>query len=312
MTNSTPKELSVSAEMNQEITKPNTPLFSDLDQTFSDEVTQIGGSVQEQIIQAEQRRQEEILNAGQNRAEILANGQCETIRMSENIKNAFDALRRGYPDKAMEEQCQGTEFRENANKIIDAIVLKTMSSIAGPTMRDLDVSKIVVVMPWRAGLAFAESYIKCGVTRFVHVSSRRNHETLKTEVDYDSGEVNNGDIVIIADPMLATGNTAVDAMHRVISRGATPSQLIVNAVVGAPIGAKMVNDAVGKNSSVKIIVGELDEKLDHRGYIVPGLGDFGDKYFHEFTQSKVDGLADLMKLDQVSHQKLTERFDIKN
>jgi len=259
----------------------------------------IGASANELIIDAQNREKERILNAGCDRETILRNNLCEQILLSEDLQEAFKNLRRGYPDRPFAEQCHGQEFRENADKIIDAI--------AEHTLRNLDPKKVVVMMPWRAGLAFSRSYQQRGVDKFYHVSSRRDEETLETMVDFESGQVGEGDTVIMADPMLATGNTAVDAFQRIMASGIAPENIIVNAVVAAPVGVQAIKR---RCPAIRVVTGALDDKLDHRGYIVLGLGDFGDKYFGNFTRQQVEAIADALKFGALPRRKLTERFQL--
>lgn len=243
-----------------------------------------------------EQERERKLNAGCTREMIMQSGACELITINEELCKAMSTLRRGYPDKQYAEQSHGQEFRENADLII--------SAIAEQTLQGLDPNKVVVLMPWRAGLAFSKCYLEHGVHRFYHVSSRRDEETLETIVDYESGNIEKGDTVIMADPMLATGNTARDSIHRMLASGVTPEQIIVNAVVAAPIGVQTVKHY----PAIRVVAGALDEKLDHRGYIVPGLGDFGDKYCGDLTGKELVALANALRLEPAAYQKLQERF----
>ena len=259
-----------------------------VEQTGTIATTLLGESAEE-----ERERQ---LNAGCDRQTILENKACELVELSDREVYAFQTLRRGYPDKPFTEQCQGREFRAAADQVI--------SAIAEHTLQGLNPDKAVVLMPWRAGLAFGKAYMERGVHKFYHVSSRRDEKTLKTIVDYESGLIEPGDTVIMADPMLATGNTARDAIDRMLASGLSPEQIIVNAVIAAPVGVQ----AVKQYPAIRVVVGALDEKLDHRGYIILGCGDFGDKYFGDFTESDVAATAATLKIDGVSHRKLAERF----
>lgn len=80
--------------------------------------------------------------------------------------------------------------------------------------------------------------------------------------------------VIVVDPMLATGNSAAAAIARLKERGVNSIKLI--CILGAPEGVKTVLDA---HPDVSITVAGIDEKLNDHGYIVPGLGDAGDRIF---------------------------------
>ena len=82
--------------------------------------------------------------------------------------------------------------------------------------------------------------------------------------------------VYIIDPMLATGGTLIDSIAYVLERGA--SEVICICLIGAPEGVAAVEAAVG-DANVTIVLGSLDSHLNEKGYIVPGLGDAGDRLF---------------------------------
>jgi uracil phosphoribosyltransferase len=82
--------------------------------------------------------------------------------------------------------------------------------------------------------------------------------------------------VYIIDPMLATGGTLIDSIAYVLERGATEVTCI--CLIGAPEGVAAVEAAVG-DANVTIVLGALDSHLNEKGYIVPGLGDAGDRLF---------------------------------
>jgi uracil phosphoribosyltransferase len=106
---------------------------------------------------------------------------------------------------------------------------------------------------------------------------KRNEETLEP---YTYAERLPDDLtgrqVFIIDPMLATGGTLIDSINYVFERGATDVTAV--CLLGAPEGLKAVEAAVG-NKNVSIVLGALDEKLNEIGYIVPGLGDAGDRLY---------------------------------
>ncbi|MEM4641294.1 MAG: uracil phosphoribosyltransferase [Candidatus Pacearchaeota archaeon] len=242
-------------------------------------------------------KQEIILNQGSDREAILKSKACEIIKQTKKIFFAFRNLRRGYPKKPLSQQCKGKEFRKNAEIIIEAIAEKTLKGIKP--------EKVVLVMPWRAGLAFAKSYMQKGVKNFYHLSARRDEKTLKTLIDFEFGKINPKDIVIIADPMLASGNTIINTIERVISKGASPKKIIINSVVAAPVGIQKIKKLYPE---VRIIIGSLDEKLDYRGYIVPGLGDFGDKYFADFSAEELKELLGIFKIGKLGYKKMVDRI----
>lgn len=241
---------------------------------------------------------EGLLNADITRELILRDELCEVLEGDKRVAEAMRVLRKGYPYLPLSQQCSGRAFREAADIILRAIVSKTAARIT-------DKNKMVVLLPWRSGLAFGECYRAVGANKFYHLSSKRNEETLETEVDYENGSAGEDDTVIIADPMLATGNTVVDAILRMKNKGVAENDIILNAVVAAPAGVARVKKDY---PLVKIIVGALDEKLDHRGYIVPGLGDFGDKYFAEMSADELRKLSDCFELDENGRQKMLGRI----
>ena len=81
-------------------------------------------------------------------------------------------------------------------------------------------------------------------------------------------------LIIVVDPMLATGGSAADALSMLKARGVKTAKLM--CLIAAPEGIKAVQEA---HPDVEIYVAHIDEKLDEHGYIVPGLGDAGDRLF---------------------------------
>jgi uracil phosphoribosyltransferase len=106
---------------------------------------------------------------------------------------------------------------------------------------------------------------------------KRNEETLEplTYAERLPDDLTGRQIYII-DPMLATGGTLIDSINYVFDRGATDVTAV--CLLGAPEGLKAVEAAIG-NKNVTIVLGALDEKLNEIGYIVPGLGDAGDRLY---------------------------------
>ena len=111
--------------------------------------------------------------------------------------------------------------------------------------------------------------------RIGHIGIFRDEETLQP-VEYFAKfpeELDQRDIFIV-DPMLATGGSAIAAINSIKQRGAKNIKLV--CLVGAPEGVKAINEA---HPDVTVYLASLDEKLNEKGYIVPGLGDAGDRIF---------------------------------
>jgi uracil phosphoribosyltransferase len=136
----------------------------------------------------------------------------------------------------------------------------------------------IVIPVLRAGLGMLEGIVKLLPTAEVgFLGIKRNEETLEpfTYANRLPDDLT-GRQVFIIDPMLATGGTLIDSINYVFERGATDVTCI--CLIGAPEGLASV-EAHMHGKDVKIVLGALDEKLNEKGYIVPGLGDAGDRLY---------------------------------
>ncbi|MFM2385126.1 MAG: hypothetical protein RL166_1000 [Actinomycetota bacterium] len=142
----------------------------------------------------------------------------------------------------------------------------------------LSTPRPIIVPILRAGLGMLDGIVKLLPTATVgFLGIKRNEETLQP-VTYANRlpEDLSGRQVYIIDPMLATGGTLIDSIDYVFERGATEVTCI--CLLGAPEGVEAVRQHVGEKN-VNIVLGALDEKLNEVGYIVPGLGDAGDRLY---------------------------------
>ncbi|MEY2815449.1 MAG: hypothetical protein RJA78_25 [Actinomycetota bacterium] len=136
----------------------------------------------------------------------------------------------------------------------------------------------IIIPVLRAGLGMLEGIVKLLPTAEVgFLGIKRNEETLQpyTYANRLPDDLT-GRQVFIIDPMLATGGTLIDSIDYVFDRGATDVTCI--CLLGAPEGLAAVQEHVG-DRNVQIVLGALDEKLNEHGYIVPGLGDAGDRLY---------------------------------
>ncbi|MEY3855812.1 MAG: hypothetical protein RJA45_282 [Actinomycetota bacterium] len=142
----------------------------------------------------------------------------------------------------------------------------------------LSTPRPIIVPILRAGLGMLEGIVKLLPTATVgFLGIKRNEETLVPETYANRlPEDLSGRQVYIIDPMLATGGTLMDSIDYVFERGATEVTCI--CLLGAPEGVEAVRKHVG-DKNVNIVLGALDEKLNEVGYIVPGLGDAGDRLY---------------------------------
>jgi uracil phosphoribosyltransferase len=136
--------------------------------------------------------------------------------------------------------------------------------------------KLTLVPVLRAGLGMADGILKLVPSaRVGHIGMYRDHTTLQP-VDYYfkiPGDAEARDFIIL-DPMLATGGSAVAAVTALKARGATRVRLV--CLVAAPEGVKRMLEAHG---DVQVYTAALDRQLNEHGYILPGLGDAGDRLF---------------------------------
>ena len=136
--------------------------------------------------------------------------------------------------------------------------------------------KLAFVPILRAGLGMVDGVLTLVPSaRVGHIGLYRDPETLNPVEYYcklpaDIGERE----VIVLDPMIATGGSAIDAFTQIKKRG--PKAIKFMGIIGAPEGLKALTEA---HPDVEIYVAAMDERLNSHGYIVPGLGDAGDRIF---------------------------------
>lgn len=143
----------------------------------------------------------------------------------------------------------------------------------------LSLPRPMVVPILRAGLGMLE-----GMTRLLPTAEvgflglQRNEETLEA-ITYANRlpEDLSGRECFVLDPMLATGGTLVASIEYLFERGARNVTCIT--LLCAPEGLATVEQAVSDRADVKIVTAAVDERLNERGYIVPGLGDAGDRLY---------------------------------
>ena len=144
------------------------------------------------------------------------------------------------------------------------------------TAKRLSGKKICLVPILRAGLGMQEGVHKLiPAARVGHIGLYRDPETLQAVEYYAKfpADIEDRDILVI-DPMLATGASAVEAITAIKKRGSNKIRFV--CLIAAPEGVEALQKA---HSDVDIYIAALDEKLDEKSYIIPGLGDAGDRLF---------------------------------
>ena len=146
----------------------------------------------------------------------------------------------------------------------------------GTSKMDLPESSPVLIAILRAALPYLngfQNYFNKSDVGFIGAFRKKKSGEVSIKLDYAAAPDLTDKHVILIDPMLATGNSLLDSVNELITRG-VPAHLHIAALVAAPEGIAHLE----KNLKIPhtIWTFSVDEKLDHRYYIIPGLGDAGD------------------------------------
>ena len=187
-----------------------------------------------------------------------------------------------------DERTSMKEFRELVEEITTLMTYESLKN--GVPTTDIEVktpletctqtvvkdNSIVIVPILRAGLGMVNGiHVLFPSARVGHIGMYRDEETLQPQSYYCKLPVGIEDkLVLIVDPMLATGGSACDAIQLLKDRGCKHIKFM--AIIGAPEGVSKVAEA---HPDVDIYVSTLDRCLNDKGYILPGLGDAGDRLF---------------------------------
>jgi uracil phosphoribosyltransferase len=182
--------------------------------------------------------------------------------------------------------CPSPEFRQRARRIASLMVpavtadLET-TTVPCPTPLEITsgktVSRPIILVPiLRAGLGFLDGFLDLIPQAAVaHIGLARNEKTLRPEAYYLKHPVLLEDAeMILLDPMLATGGSAVHAVTTLLEAGAT--RIRFASLLAAPEGIATLREA---HPEVQIYTASIDRCLNDLGYILPGLGDAGDRLF---------------------------------
>ena len=155
----------------------------------------------------------------------------------------------------------------------------TYEEIETPLMRmnapKLEGKKVVIAPILRAGLGMVDGLLTLMPSaRVGHIGMYRDEETCQPVFYYYKMPPGKDRLVIVTDPMLATGGSAIDAINRLKADGYTSIRLM--CLVASPQGVKAVAEA---HPDVDLYLAALDEGMNAKNYILPGLGDAGDRIF---------------------------------
>ena len=179
------------------------------------------------------------------------------------------------------------EFRELIGEISQILCYEAMKDadledveietpICKMKAKKLNEDKYAFVPILRAGTGMLEGLIATMPNAKIgHIGLYRNEETLKpVKYYYKTPKDLKNRITVVLDPMLATGGSAMDAINMLKEDGAKDIKFL--CIIAAPEGIKKLQEA---HPDVEIYCAAVDEKLNENGYIVPGLGDAGDRIF---------------------------------
>ena len=170
----------------------------------------------------------------------------------------------------------GNLITYEATRYLDLDEIEIETPICKTKVKELSGKKLAIIPILRAGLGMVEGMLSLVPSaRVGHIGLYRDPVTAEPHEYYCKipADCDKRDVFVV-DPMLATGGSAVAAIQMLKDEGV--KKIIMMCIIAAPEGVKAITDA---HPDVDIYIGALDEKLNEKKYIVPGLGDAGDRIF---------------------------------
>lgn len=193
----------------------------------------------------------------QHKLSIMRNKETSTLKFRELLKEI--AMFMGYEITR--------DFPLEYEEIETPLMKMNAPKISG--------KKVVIAPILRAGLGMVDGLLSLiPSARVGHIGMYRDEETCQPVFYYYKMPAGKERMVIVTDPMLATGGSACDAISRLKNDGYTQIRLM--CLVASPMGVKAVTES---HPDVDIYLAALDEGLNEKNYILPGLGDAGDRIF---------------------------------
>ncbi len=161
-----------------------------------------------------------------------------------------------------------------ATKELELRDVKISSPICDTTVKELDEEKVVVVPILRAGIGMVDGFLDLlPFAKVGYIGMYRDEETILPQKYYFNMPKNmDNRQAFLVDPMLATGGSAIAAIDELKKMGV--KKISFMCILAVPEGLEALSKA---HPDVDIFIGEMDEKLNENKYIVPGLGDAGDR-----------------------------------
>ena len=190
------------------------------------------------------------------------------------------------------EETKTREFREAAEVVFGFLAREIKGRLFSPKkvavetpvgkttceILDMDSRRIILMPIIRSGIAMLSAFQREMLNWDVGFVGQQRDETTAEPREYyfNVPQIFSEDIVLILDPMIATGGSAVATIQTLAKEKATVKQMHIAAVVAAPEGLNLLTS---KLPELGITVAAIDERLNEQKFIVPGLGDFGDRYW---------------------------------
>ena len=184
-----------------------------------------------------------------------------------------------------DQRTEPDEFRALSNKIITMLVYEATRDL--PVRREMVstpltqapatriAAEVVAIPVLRAGLGLLGPVLDLLPRVSVgYIGLERDEQTAVARIYYNKLPRLEGKVPLLLDPMLATGGSGAQALDLIKEAGGTGARMI--CVVAAPEGVRLIQE---RHPEVHVFTAALDEGLNDRAYIVPGLGDYGDRLF---------------------------------
>lgn len=196
------------------------------------------------------------------------------------VKHKLSVLRdKNTPSNIFREALREIALMEvyEATRTLSTTPIDIETPIAQASCQTIKGNEPIIIPILRAGLAMQEAFMTLIPTApIAHLGMKRDEETHEPSVYYENIPASVADRpVLLVDPMLATGGSLVAAIEAVRARGAKDITCVV--IVAAPEG---VRRAFACDPHLRIVTAALDEGMNEDAYIVPGLGDAGDRIFN--------------------------------
>jgi uracil phosphoribosyltransferase len=182
-------------------------------------------------------------------------------------------------------------FRKNLERLGELLAYEISKTLTfqstevqtplGSAKMELPVDQVVLVAVLRAALPFYQGFLNSfdqAESGFIGAFRQEDGEKIGVNLGYHASPKLDNKVLILVDPMLATGQSCVTALKTLLEHG-TPKAIHIVAAFAAPEGVEHLSTHL--NVSYSLWLGTLDQKLNSKSYIIPGLGDAGDLAFGE-------------------------------